>query len=194
MKSIGLFIYTLFLFHSAFSQDTIRLQTRKPQALSAVSRLYFFVPSDHETIDSIIVINSNAYYSLIQDKQACATFTQLYQMYKKRIGEGDVKVQELIKGYEVIIQTKDSSYTTLLKQYDAERALTTKSIQQTTETLHICRSSLDSINTSLNSIEQENNLLKQDLKTIKKRHNTQKWSFALVGVSIGILVGLLLMH
>jgi len=194
MKCLIFFIFILLSFYSAFSQDTIHIYSNDVHVLSARQKLYFFMPVNNDRTDSVIVLNSKAYYSLIEDKQACVTFTHLYQLYKKRIGEGDAKVQQLIRGYDVIIQTKDSSYTTLLKQYDAERALTTKSIQQTTETLRLCRNSFDSLNTSLNRIQQENTILKQDIETMNKHHKTQKWSFAIAGCAIGLLVGILLTH
>jgi len=192
MKTCIFFIYTLLLFHSAYSQDTIRIHTTKAYALSARQKLYFFIPANNDHIDSVVVLNSNAYYLLLEDKQACASFMNVYQLYKKRISEGDSKVQALIQGYEVVIQTKDSSYASLLKQYDALNALTSTSIQQSNETIRICRNSLDSLSTSLNTIQQVNTILKKDIKTMKKQHHIQKWGFALVGISIGILIGVLL--
>lgn len=192
MKTLSLLLFSLLLFHSAFAQDTLHIHSKKIYTLSAKSKIYFFIPATNDQIDSVIVINSKAYYALIQDQDACATFMNVYELYKKRISEGDSKVQALIQGYEVIIQTKDSSYASLVKNYDALNIITSKSIQQSNTMLHICKSSLDSLNTSLNTIQQENTILKKDIKTMKKQHHIQKWSFAIIGVSIGILIGILL--
>ena len=194
MKYFCFFIFSLHSYSIAFAQDTIHMHTHDIHVLSSQQKLYFFVPSNNDNTDSVVVINRAAYYDMQRDNQACSTFVHLYQLYKTSVHAGDLKVQRLINGYEVVIQSKDSSYTALMKQYEALHELNNKSMQQTTSTIRICRSSLDSLATSLNILQQENSLLQKDLTVLKKQHRKQKWGFALGALAAGLVIGILLVH
>jgi hypothetical protein len=152
------------------------------------------MPADSLAADSVVVVNSKAYFKLVQDKQSCKTFINLYQMYQQRVSTGDKEVQGLIDSYEVIIKTKDSSYTNLLHEYYSLNSLLTSSINQTESAIIISKNSLDTLSHSLAVISEENKGLKEDLSTMKQQTNKNKWRYGLAGLAIGILLGILIMH
>ena len=176
------------------AQDTIRMNTKDPVLVSAKNKVYIIVPADTLGADSVVVVNSKAYFKLIQDKQSCKTFINLYQVYQERVSTGDKQVQSLIDSYEVIIKTRDSSYTTLLQEYYSLNSLLSSSITQTESAILISRSSLDTLSRSLQTISEDNKLLRKDLTIMKQQNNKNKWRFGLAGLGIGLLVGILIMH
>lgn len=195
MKNIlSSFLAIVYLSIQAFAQDTLKMNTTEPVLVSAKNKVYVFMPADSLAADSVVVVNSKAYFKLVQDKQSCKTFINLYQMYQQRVSTGDKEVQGLIDSYEVIIKTKDSSYTTLLHEYYSLNSLLTSSINQTESAIIISKNSLDTLSQSLAVISEENKGLKEDLSTMKQQTNKNKWRYGLAGLAVGILLGILIMH
>lgn len=194
MKQLILFVSILMFSTCVYAQDTIRVDNTKPSVLPSANKVYIFIPSDTATSDSIVVVNSKAYFKLIQDKQTCKTFISLYQLYKQKVGKGDVEVQGLIESYEVIIKTKDSSYTVLMEEYYTLNGLLSSSINQTEEAILISKNTLDTLSLSLKTITAENKYLRADLTSMKQQNNKNKWRYGLVGLAAGIFIGILLIH
>jgi hypothetical protein len=188
-----LIVFSLVYTISLFAQDTIRYDFSKPILLSSKPGLYYIYPSDSTSKDSAIIVSSKLYFKLIQDKQSCVTFINLYQMYKNQVNTGDKEVSDLINSYENIIKTKDSSYTQLLKEYYILNGLLTTSIRQTETTINLNRNTLDTLSKSLEIMEDQNKELRSNLDVMKKQQNRNKLFFGAGGVAIGFLFGLLLL-
>ncbi len=198
MKKSIVFSITLFcLSILAHAQDTIKIKNLEPKLLSSRNnKVYFFMPAADDTLntDSVVVVNSKAYFKLVQDKQSCKTFINLYKMYQQSVSKGDAEVQGLIESYEVIIKTKDSSYTALMHEYYSLNSLLSASINQTESAILISKNSLDELSRSMDAIKEENEGLKTDLSTMKQQNNKNKWRFGLAGLGVGLLLGILIMH
>ena len=188
------FIPLLFIYVYASGQDTVNVTDKQPVLLSTENKLYFFTPADTLKKDSVIVAPSRIYFKLIQDKESCKTFINLYQIYQQRVSKGDAEVQGLIDSFEGIIKTKDSAYTVLFHEYYKLNSLLTSSINQTEASITISRNSLDTLSHSLQMISDQNMHLKTDLQTMKAQNAKNKLRFGLIGFTAGIIIGILLMR
>jgi|GEM_PF-3174954 hypothetical protein len=177
-----------------FAQDTIKTIDKQPVLLSAENKLYFFIPADTSGRDSVIVIPSRLYWKLMQDKESCKTFINLYQVYHQRVSKGDTEVQGLIDSYEGIIKTKDSAYTVLFHEYYKMNSLLSSSIDQTEASIKISKNTLDTLSQSLQVISDQNAHLKTDLQTMKSQNTKNKLRFGLAGLVLGVVIGILLMR
>jgi len=188
------FISLTFLCIRALAQDTIKTPDKQPVLLSAENKLYFFMPADTSGRDSVIVLPSRIYWKIMQDKESCKTFINLYQIYHQRVSKGDTDAQGLIDSYEGIIKTKDSAYAVLFHEYYKLNSLLSSSIDQTEASIKISKNTLDTLSQSLQVISDQNAHLKRDLQIMKTQNNKNKLRFGLIGLAVGIVIGILLMR
>lgn len=175
------------------AQDTLKYDFNKPIVLSSNPGLYYILPVDTTQKDSAIVVSSKLYFKLIQDKQSCVTFINLYQVYKQKVSSGDKEANDLIQSYESILKTKDSSYAQLLKEYYVLNSLLSTSIRQTESTIVLNKNTLDTLSKSIEIVEKQNVELRTDLSTMKRQQNRNKLFFGAGGVAIGFLLALILL-
>ena len=194
MKHILIIICFTFTCFQALAQDTVKVTRKHVALLSVKNKLYYFMPEDSLQTDSVIVVNGKVYFKLMQDKESCKTFIDLYYIYQKRVAKGDADVQGLIDSYEGIIKTKDSSYAVLFHQYYKLNSLLTSSINETERSVNISKNALDTLSSSLHVISDQNNALNKDLKIMKAQNNKNKLKFGLGGLILGLVIGLLLVH